>query len=360
MPKFLDKIQFIDSSGELVTIDSLDYSDSPVAGQFVTSVSETDGVISVTRRGINSDDGVVLTSNTDQSINGNKTFSNNTKVKSTTAKDEDPTSIIWKGYDIVDSNNAKYGGIQSGIGNGSNYTMIQTFPKSGGDKSVLLQTTGSSTDSNFECVFRPGSKGDINLGNNEYRWKDLYLKNAYIGSYPQGYSIQGLIVSTSSTDIIFAPGSSNVIPEQDKEYNIGSNYRKWKNGYFEKMFVSMNPDNDQSNPDPSFMGNVRGSYLIYTGTDTGTVFTGYMSGVNIDINNIFLEIWVADGSSAQKYAEEIIRVNITGSATPSLRNKLRTPLAEGYKVAAPNTGVGFYVTPEEGFYISKIYAVINK
>lgn len=54
-------------------INALDKSDSAVAGQFVSAVSETNGIISVSRRAIVDSDGVVLKTG-DQTITGTKTF----------------------------------------------------------------------------------------------------------------------------------------------------------------------------------------------------------------------------------------------------------------------------------------------
>lgn len=54
-------------------INALDKSDSAVAGQFVSAVSETNGTINVSRRAIVDSDGVVLKTG-DQTITGTKTF----------------------------------------------------------------------------------------------------------------------------------------------------------------------------------------------------------------------------------------------------------------------------------------------
>lgn len=62
-------------------INALDKSDSAVAGQFVSAVSETNGIISVSRRAIVDSDGVVLKTGNQTNIQGDKTFTGNISAK---------------------------------------------------------------------------------------------------------------------------------------------------------------------------------------------------------------------------------------------------------------------------------------
>ena len=72
-----------------------------------------------------------------------------------------------------------------------------------------------------------------------------------------------LVVASIAGNIIFDSASNNVIPNRSREINLGLENYRWLNVYADKLHISMNPSS-VSNPDPSFVGEVRGAYQIYS------------------------------------------------------------------------------------------------